>query len=259
MSERLRQVFGECYKIFMENLVKYNKFISGSFLLQVIYGVTWEGSDIDIYYMSNGRYFSYFVDEFMYNSKDIYGMDDIGDYESYDFLPVRIRRFEVKDTKHIVDYVEIMEDDKPYTDIINDCVVHIPNFKYENVFQFIDDMYDIEICKIIYDGKRLYVKNLSSLFERSSKVVLHMNKYIRRSPWAHNAEENTPVRLVEKVLKRIDKYKARGFKLTLQFDPTTELIKAKSEEEKIKTCKEHLSCKGYAKYNLSKESPTIFH
>lgn len=255
MSKRLSQVFGDSCEEFMKNLAKHGKYISGSFLLQVVYGEVWQGSDIDIYYLTNSSYVKTFEDKFIYdNDKFIYGFDSEWEYESYDFLPVKSRRFEIKDTKMFVDYIEILNKDIEIADILyyryNDCMHYIPHFNYDNVFQFIDDMYDIEICKIVYNGKRLYIKDTNNLFERKSTVVLPMNKYLRTSIAAPNS--CTFSQLVKKVLKRIYKYTFRGFKLTLNFDPSEELLKAKSEEEKILTCKKHQTCQKYSKIYVSK-------
>jgi hypothetical protein len=57
--------------------------------------------------------------------------------------------------------------------------------------------------------------------------------------------KNTRLKKICTVLKRIEKYKSRGFEITLDFNPEEELFKAKYRETKSLTCKDHQSCYDY--------------
>lgn len=223
---RLQKIFGEHTQEFNDNLIKYRQYISGSFVLQCIYNTSWENSDIDVYYIepNNIHFHQYQQDIFIWNAENNinkYNLTYSGNYKSYEYLPVSSRHFVCNNVK--LDYIVIFPNhtcDNEYVSPLR----NMPKHNYKSIFHFVDDIYDINICKIIYDGQRIYVKNLNNLFAKQTSVNLHLNKYYRTGFWP---EESIPeYKLIVKVLKRVKKYKSRGFNINLTFEPVTEIVNA---------------------------------
>lgn len=220
--KRLEEIFGNNIKKIMDNLIKYDHYISGSFLLQCIYDVKWN-SDIDIYCLNEFNFIDLkdINDDNLFFLKTLYELNDFKQTQeahNYHYLPVTSRSYSYNEYK--IDHVIV----KPFIESYKPesrKMLMIPEHKYDNVFQFIDRMFDIDLCKIVYDGKKLYIKNPYDLFTRSSIAHSRLTDYIRSSFWWE--ETINLLELLDIVLGRIDKYRDRGFKIDTDFDVDNEI------------------------------------
>lgn len=140
--------YGYIGYILFHNLKKFKCFVSGSFILQCIFDVEWE-SDIDVYFFSETdtiKEGSYLMDMININFKLINeGSDNANISESG------------------------MYNHKLYAKSINYIVVN-RTYKIGNIYDFVENTYDLNICKNIFDGKRLYIKNINELITRSTTI-----------------------------------------------------------------------------------------
>lgn len=83
---------------------------------------------------------------------------------------------------------------------------------HDTIFKFVDFTFDLEICKVIYDGCRLYIKDIEALFERKCTIDLDLDKYVRRDFGGGGMSDDE---LTAKLRKRVEKYEQRGFKILL--------------------------------------------
>lgn len=77
------------------------------------------------------------------------------------------------------------------------------------ILRVIDQTFDLEFCKIAFNGKFLYISNLPSMVYRKShyKYKHLLNSWTKSNVNYHSFIEN-------KVIKRGEKYKNRGYELT---------------------------------------------
>lgn len=80
---------------------------------------------------------------------------------------------------------------------------------HDTIFKFVDFSFDLEFCKVVYDGKRLYIRDINCLFKKQCKVNLDLDKYIRRC--LYSVSEITDAELIFKLARRVTKYEQRGF------------------------------------------------
>jgi hypothetical protein len=228
IRSRLERVFGKQHAdLLHENLSKYQRYICGSFVLQTIYGEEWIDSDIDIYHL--GKYYhtvkpDFKTDEFMYTINDkssvpLYRKDGYDNYsvkfsgkDLYPGLPIYTVCYTIGNTD--IDYTTIAS----FGDEAR--VFGAPLSK--NIFDFHEQFWDIDICMVVYDGKKLYIKNLENLFTKKATARF-------TEPFID--DHHNPAIHLEKLLKcirRIKKYKNRGFDIKLEYD----VYETSSEEYK---------------------------
>ena len=244
--KRLHEIFKDKTQEFIDNLMIYKRYISGSFILQCIYSVYWENSDVDIYYIDDNINETLHppFDEFIWNKTlnvNKYNLNYVGDYQSYEFIPVNSRHFKCNNIQ--VDYIGIIKESSVDVHANHSCHTYCPSINYDSIFHFVDDIYDIDICKIIYDGKRIYIRNLDNLFKKSSNAHLHLDKYIRTDLWPEASI--TQPQLIIKTIERIKKYKLRGFTIIETFNYPDEIKFAIIKLKNIKNCKIHHVCQQY--------------
>ena len=152
------------------NWLKYNKgIIAGSYILQIILGERWEGSDIDVYITHynntkppNAEQLSNIVyKRKFYKNKDILGVTEWSIGKKSDPIILQI--------------------------------MHINSLIHHNLTNFIDQ-YDLDFCKVIFDGFKLNVMYPDSVKTRTSV-------YNRITDWNGRKEYRT------------QKYIKRGFKV----------------------------------------------
>ncbi len=92
--------------------------------------------------------------------------------------------------------------------IINQLECTISPWKY------VDEMFDVDFCKIMCDGDRIYIRNFDDIWHRESTVDLndrHIPSYI-----LGKEKENLHDALMEKLKLRKDKYASRGFQIVFK-------------------------------------------
>lgn len=150
----------------------------------------------------------------------------------YEFLGVITREFSYG--RLIVDHIIVVNDSYE----IKMCEKHLFNYKqkreYKNIFNFVEKTFDIDICKVIYDGKKLYIKHKNDLIERSTRAYGRLLDYNRLEFWSENAFNELD--LLNKMLLRIEKYEQRGFVIEKTYDVAQILAEIKNVFEKRLSC-----------------------
>lgn len=210
--EKRLKILGPIGKSILDDMIEYQNVISGSFILQCLYNEDWE-SDIDIYCLDDSRqldpdYISpnsfawhLYINEFA----------NIKQSSNYEFLHVWSRKYESGNFQKVINHIIIK---KESLEIMDDHNIKNKTPKnYSSIFHFVDESFDLEICKVVFDGKKLYIKNLDSLIYKKCKVSLNLDKYIRRGFWPEGLISDKI--LEDFVRARIEKYKARGFNIEI--------------------------------------------
>jgi hypothetical protein len=175
-------------KQFLLHLSKYNCVLSGSFVLSCLYD-NLEYSDIDVFeyipYNKNKGllseyYCSEICDDTTKNSFRIYLRDLFGD--------------QYKTSGPYSDFTDTI---RTYSIFQHICVPLSP-------LGYIKSSFDMDICKVAFDGKTLFVRNWDKLIER--KDIIRPNGYIML--FYHGSGEYKSI-----YQKRLKKYTEKGFQL----------------------------------------------
>ena len=202
---------------FCQNLYKSKAMVSGSFILDCLYGTNYH-DDIDIYdqadpnkiYMerSNFKFGDNYLkfNQYLYNQKFKNFTHDNDSDETYiirSYIPNKIYS-QINNDKTIDMYIKYEE----YLKYKNKIQV-IPIALSKGSWKFILASFDLDICKNGFDGQNLYIRSWNKLINRkdyikpNTKVLIHT--YFHR----YCAEE-----IDEKITKeRLEKYKSRGFNI----------------------------------------------
>lgn len=109
---------------------------------------------------------------------------------------------------------EIERKEKPSAVLLDFIRVDTWQNKDQTLKNFVETTFDIDICMNLFDGRRLCVKNLDALFRREFTVHRTVKSFIKILNYGR-AIDSTEFRVLEMTkltLKRIEKYKRRGFK-----------------------------------------------
>lgn len=156
--------------------MKKNKIkMAGSFPLQMELGEFWEGSDIDLYILDTLEPSIIKPPSDKYKSTVENEFNPIYTYETQDILRI--------------DNWVCTKNDRD----IKVQLIYLNNSKYGSIEQFVD-RFDLDFCKIVFDGHTLKAMKPESVKNKTSR-------YNRVSDWRNKRKE------------RIAKYTTRGFKV----------------------------------------------
>jgi hypothetical protein len=177
----------------IEAIKKNKAIISGSFILQCIYGVIYPGSDVDIYIIGE-------------NSDTTEWTKQSGWTEDWKFMYDITKNHTYDKTKTITanpyPIMPIVSRTYIFDDIKLNYILIDPKFK--SISEFILKYFDISICKVMFNGERLYIHNLNDIITRSFSIDRNTTKYIR---------VNRDEREIDDIIQtRVNKYTKRGFK-----------------------------------------------
>jgi hypothetical protein len=182
----------------------YNIVISGSFVLSILLGEYWEGSDIDFYRKSHEN-------------------DEIDD-DCQDFLFHRL--FDIEGYERLLnenyDYLSLFKSTK-YR--INDLFIanYLSYRSYNNhrlwskdIKDYIHYLFDFDFCKNIIDlnsKEIIFIYDIDSLINKSCNF--NISKYVSRNYNEHlvNMSKNMYDKTMYLIEKRKKKYRERGFKI----------------------------------------------
>ncbi len=235
---------------FCNNLKKYNNVISGSFLLQCGFHQWYPDSDLDIFCRSDhdsGYVPPDLYEEFVATNDPVLFLNTlyldgrkiketakissefkmVEHRNAYDILPLISRKYKYYDS--LLNYVIIKGDE-----------YHPYHRNYKNPYQFIAHNFDLDICKMAFDGEKLYVYDIDQILNKESKLHIDLDKYIRegfRFAPAFRKDMNideyldcmykevqkdrdlgyhstySDADLIDKLRQRVKKYEDRGFKI----------------------------------------------
>lgn len=202
---------------FISGLIKHKIVISGSFILQCLYGEEYEDSDIDLYMMGekyednlcrihdqypdykkcNGCEYTHFND-YKYEiwadlNPDKLKYEMLEYKDSYDELPIASRMYKISNAK------------------INHIIVS--PYVANTVEEFIDKYFDLNFCKVMFDGESLTIKNFDDVYNKMTHVNYQLDKYLRRAFWPEDIQSDEQLKSL--IDKRIQKYRNRGFTITV--------------------------------------------
>lgn len=234
----LEEYLGDKVDKFLELLHETNHYISGSFVLKCLYSENWN-NDIDIYTFSddletNESYASFatwgkFIDG-LFNL--LPGFQNTECANRYEFLGIISREFSYG--RFIIDHIIVINDSYE----IKACQKCLFNYKqkreYKSIFNFVEKTFDIDICKVLYDGKKLYLKKKNDLIERSTRAYDKLLEYNRIQFWLEGAPSELD--LLDKMLSRIEKYEQRGFIIEKTYNVDQILAEIKNAFKKRLTC-----------------------
>lgn len=173
------------FDILIKIMQKYNLILSGSFILQVILNETYEFSDMDFY------------------------LENVTENLLDDFKKIGASFVDTsKQEKYGRTYINYLSDDaierynlliikKVYNGYNKNCKIQLIE-PATNILEHLE-LFDLDICKNYWDGKKFYVKNLENIqnkiaYYKSDFSDLNMSNYY-------------------KMFRRIIKYQKRGFKI----------------------------------------------
>jgi hypothetical protein len=183
--------------------------MSGSFMIQILLGENWEGSDLDIYSGEVHRYYNY-------------PNCELSTTDPNHFL---IQKF-LYEHGYQNDTVngDSVDDLYPFTSLIVRSFIHIEKSqcpKIQNMFcmknkplKFIKTYFDLDFCKVAYDGQILYIHNLDALVSKTSlygRQNIGTCESIRKK-----GKSGKYIGLMELAKSRIQKYRNRGFVIQLR-------------------------------------------
>lgn len=228
IDDRLKEIFGEKVDEVIANLIKFNNIISGSFILQCLYNVSWDGSDIDIYCLNNKSSYYYheiepvnFKDpEDKYQPKDL---SSLGFLKYMSISGLKCTKFNECITRY--SYMSILASRKyQFNTELEINHIIISNKKkskahkiYENFYSFIEYMFDLDICKNYYDGKHVYIYDIHGLLYRRAQLSLNINKYVENYDAKIGYKSLSEISQMSKdhLMERYQKYIDRGFKIEI--------------------------------------------
>lgn len=192
--------------------------ISGGFLLQCLMGTdanTHQESDLDVYCLLD-------------NYDQIAISPDVRKCYTFETAPDDLKRAYLMESLGL----EVIDEDGevvPYYDGASFAVTNVdiattrelqivyvfrenptdcgaPAFRPESVEDYIADRFDLDFCKMTFDGERLRIFSIESLVNRRSTVTFRANK------WSCAHSHCPPEQLeLENMITRVVKYRKRGF------------------------------------------------
>lgn len=235
-------LIGRCYN--PDNLIRMVKetgaVISGSFLLQVLYDVTWDDSDIDIFVMSESETHdlygvinrdsfpelqlprNLFLHEYEKESQGDTSDEGILKHVDFDRLPPNQRKTAIRQMVQrysILPFTSYKYKHPKYDLIINWITINPKdkNHKFKYIHQYIDYFFDLSICKITFDGDILRLSDIDSIFRHRTKFN---DNYVRYrididgvdGGLLRSYKFQNPIHLIGTLAeKRKKKYEKRGF------------------------------------------------
>lgn len=155
-------------------------FIAGSFPLQVLTGRSWPNSDLDIFTDNESiiGYFSQFLKPHPFTQPTAKNYLNDENYLGFE---------------NKTETVKLVEFHMPNG--FNIQVIVLKKVQDELLYRVIEN-FDIDVCKVAFDGERLIVKNMKSIEDK--KYTMDLKRVI----------------VTDKKYYRIHKYKSRGYEMT---------------------------------------------
>lgn len=238
-------------EIFLEQLGKAHGLISGSFILQCLYGVEWE-SDIDVYSMGEAwnkrhsnldrmKFLGYlhhnylrrnpapnncrgdYVQQYVVNN--VYHLDAsrINKDSSIminltDEKKEKLMKMWNHGHKGIINGLELLDENETpmkYVIFDGDNKDNKRNFT-TSILNYINKIFDFDFCKVAYDPatKELHILNFDAVLRMECVIDRKFIIEIRNTRAGTKLKDDDIKRLTDILNKRIVKYASRGFTLT---------------------------------------------
>ena len=245
--------------VFIDSLIKYKHYITGSFLLQCMLGVTWENSDIDICMMGTKE-----IDE----KDDDYYRKGSGTYSHeyhhytdfmHDILLIKTKFYKEEEMKdmhwgdirldnarhafHVATYTVTNLEGYPLFPVISrkysikNCegiIDYIVIERYEDIFDFYNNTVDFGFCALVFDGRKLYIRNWNDVMYKTCWVdVDRINFLPDTSPgWSYQEPEADKYEhYIPRLNYRLKKYSNRGFNIKFVDEEMEERVRNYTYED----------------------------
>ena len=241
-TEILRQMMTNNYRLFLkskvwdvdellDNMIKLGGLATGSSVLQCLYSEVWdtpgETTDIDILFIGDQLSPETCALDTHHLEKGMRGLlfkngympqvvkDDDNLFicrrhrlvvERYGMLPFYTIKFAHPDFKHVINIT-----------YIDPKICSFEGQKLISLFDYIDYFFDLNCCKVAFDGFRMYVRDTYGIITKKTTVDMNINKYwnaIRSYPF-YMVPHTLPKKVLIKhrLMKRCNKYINRGFEI----------------------------------------------
>lgn len=198
---------------FCDQLYQNQCILSGSFPLQCILGEEWEKYDIDIFTSNiNTKPYRYY-----FRSKEYtYDLEAI-EYYLYKDLWEPMKNTNEEPPMHLrahnffPNYTNVFYVNTYHLVKIDIQLIVVDKNKYKDIKDYINQ-FDIDVCKMMFDGKKFYYKNWNDIIRKKSNYVMYIDLQ------NHDNEYGRYLRTID----RIKKYKTRGFKF---YEPEYQITK----------------------------------
>jgi len=182
-------------KRFNELLLGSNSIVSGSSLLQGLLNVRWEGSDIDIFTLSSPDYNP--LEEALKNCSKV---RQLGGYSTNHGYPGSVfgeKIYRIEEYGYVEDGLD------QYTimgnqDVERIQIIYVNQDNYSDLCEFVDETFDFDFCKIVYDGQKTTILDWESVRTRTCdgnekkqnvSNMKRMLKYLKRGFQIYNIED----------------------------------------------------------------------
>lgn len=208
--------------LFCDALYDTGAYVAGSFILDYLLDTDYH-HDIDIYDQTgidrypDGEYtnsdmFSQFGDKNLQFTQYLYNNNFENIIASYDIIPI-LRSF-INKSSSTYKAIGILDIDK-----LKNTIQMIPvNLKLKHgkrsvIPRFIKASFDLEICQNIFDGKKIYIKNVDKLVHKYDYIKINTMFTLavyggRKQPPYYDYKKKV-------TMKRMGKYISRGFDIKL--------------------------------------------
>lgn len=187
-------------EMFCKKMKECNVCIAGSFILDVLYGTNFS-NDIDIYDGGSGAK--------EYRDTDYKDEDDEKCFSFLKYiytLDLKSSEDHLKQKSNPSIYEGPIYMIRNYTTSYNKTLQHII-IRSRDVKKFIDNSFDLDICKTYFDGENLFIKDINKLINKCDEIkpfsILMMYYVLSTGNYQHKLSE-----------ERINKYIERGFKIS---------------------------------------------
>lgn len=192
---------------FLKELEKSEGYISGSFILQCIYGIDYEDSDIDVYHLLHETKDKK-INDILTSCKNFYNGNKGSSFKKYihtNFKLLKSNQNYITQTVHQSLY--------GFNKTKINLLMIEPSNQYQSELQYIRKIFDFSICKVAYFPKqnKLYIFNITDLIQKkgtysSTKIITE--RCLKQFSYLYSKE------VVNKILSlRVKKYERRGFKI----------------------------------------------
>ncbi len=239
IKSRLQKLGLTCETIntLLQKMKEDKALISGSFILQCIHNETYADSDINIYNLHTKRFRidPHQFDTYTKYARNVTNADILAhmNYTYRDFNPNNKSIFEYLNSfEYMDDYDENDENDKKiFKSVIsidlkkNDAMFNYVELK-GSIYKTIETDFGLDFCKCTYDGEKLRIYDIQSVINK--KAVFNLSKTIDKIQLLKSTQNMTYDEIKTMVLKRIDKYLKRQYKIDIV--ETTNVIRSRDKK-----------------------------
>jgi hypothetical protein len=191
---------------FLAHMVAFKNVISGSFILQCMYGTYWQDSDIDmfccytdhisitpvphitkphpVYYdVLNKQTFDNYIER---------GYPIISNIKKY--IDKKEHKFISADNMHEYDAMYLKSNKYKFHKATINTILVFNNEKnckkYKDIYNYVTHNFDLSFCKVVFDGTKLHIKNYNNITTKSGSANLNAKKYFKKKVYTRTVAKH---------------------------------------------------------------------